>query len=812
MDDHACTVLEFDKVRGYLASLAQCAGGRRLCLEIRPHTAVEDVRRAQQETAEMRGEIERSGRFALGAIHDLRNHLERSAIQNFHLEPEDLQKVAETLETAATLKGMFAGMQPACPCLFQHTEPLNGIENLAGRIRHCISPRGAIEDHASPRLAELRSRMGVLRTRIVRILERYLSDVDLNFAVQDDFITLRNNRFVIPVRSDRKAAIAGVVHDQSQSRATFFIEPLETLEINNSLQLTQREARNEEINILIGLTRAVDEQHASIVRNLEILEQFDCIHARACLAMAMSGVQPVISDACELHLKNCRHPILASRKAPAAADNAAAAAAEADSEPWQFDRPEVVAIDIIKEPDIQTLVITGANAGGKTVALKTVGLFVLMHQAGLQLPAEPPARIAVFDGLIADIGDEQNIETSMSTFSAHMGRIKNALETASQRCLILLDELGSGTDPAEGGALAVAILDHLRATGCTTVVTSHLSVLKNYAYAHANSENISVACDPRTQRPLYRLIYGQPGFSNAVSIARSIGIPESVLQAAQRHIGPDDSRSAELISALERTQRRLETGRRRLADIRNSTRLLHDACGRLFETMQKRRENILKNFEARSRALVREAENRLRAIIKEHRRGIRQAPDAGNKPETLQKLQSVKQELYRNFPAVPPGHVPVESLQPGQKVKVIRLNKTGSVASVDAAARRAEIKIGAVRIKAGFRELASAGHDAPQAKPPAQPRVSMPQQSGLNHDSSVNVIGMRVAEAIPLIDKHLDAALVQGADMLEIIHGRGTGRLMRAIHEHLAGHASVAGFTCGASPQAGSGVTHVELK
>jgi len=807
MDHHACAVLEFERVCAFLENLAQSAGGRRMCRQTRPRVLLSEVQHLQQETSEMLAEIQQSGPLGLGGVHDIRGDVERTRIHNFHLEPEQLLRIAETLETAATMKMFFDGIQETAPALFRHAEPLCELRSLTENIRACISPRGEILDSASDRLKEFRRQIRSIRARIIKNLEKYLQDVDMNFAVQDDFITLRNSRYVIPVRSDRKTAIPGVVHDQSQSKATFFVEPLDILELNNSLQLTQREAQYEEIHILTDLTRTVQEQQQAILENLRILEGLDVINARACLSRAMHACRPTVSPDAEIELKQCRHPMLTARFKPVQADPADSS----EQGSWTFDRLGIVAIDIIKKPNVSTLVITGANAGGKTVALKTLGLLVLMHQSGMHIPAAPNGRIALFEKLFADIGDEQNIETSLSTFSAHMARIKNALEAATPRSLVLLDELGSGTDPAEGGALAVAILDHLRTLGCTTIATTHLNLLKTYAFSHANAENVSVEFDPRTHRPLYRLVYGLPGFSNALSIARSIGIPDSVLEAAGHHIGHGDRHAAELIRALERTEKKFQQQCTILQMLQERSTLAQDACRRLLEAMQARRDRSMQTFEEKARAMLRESENRLRSIIKQHRQQLRQKPDSPSNADPLQQVHSVKRELYRHFPAKAPAAKPLERVEPGQRVTVVSLKKCGTVATVDTAARRAEIAIGNMRVKAGFHELAPAPRNAAPERT-KRPHSPPPEHYEAIQETRINVIGLRVDEALPRIEKSIDTAIINGTHTVEIIHGRGTGRLMRAIHDHLKDHPQIARMVPGSAPAGTGGITRVELK
>jgi DNA mismatch repair protein MutS2 len=813
MDEHVFNVLEFDRVRVFLAGFAQSAGGRQLCLMTQTATLPHEVRRLQQETTEMRAEIEDSGPLALSGVHPVRNEVQRTRIQNSHLDQLQLLRIAEMLETAATVKALCDGMQEKAPALFRISEPLSDLRPLSKRIRSCISTRGEILDSAGERLSTLRSQLRSLRSGIITRLQKYLQDVDMSFAVQDDFITLRNNRYVIPVRSDRKSAIPGVVHDQSQSRATFFVEPLDILEMNNTLQLTQREAQHEEIRVLIDLSASVHDHETGILNNLSVLEQLDAVQARASLSIALNATEPAAADDSSIELHGCRHPILAARYIPSDCAETEEGACSEPAGVWAFDRDGVVEIDIIKPAGTGTLVLSGANAGGKTVALKTIGLFALMHQSGMHLPAASGGCIPVFENLFADIGDEQNIETSLSTFSAHMTRIKAVITAATPRSLVLLDELGSGTDPAEGGALAAAILDHLRSIGCTTLATSHLALLKNYAFTNTDVENVAVEFDPHTHRPLYRLVYGLPGFSNALSIARGIGIPDSIIRAADERIGSADRQTADLMHSLERSHHALQEKHTRMRDLLESSAQFADMSRRLLTAMQNRREQFLKQCEETARGLLRDAENRLRAIITEHRRRIRTHPHDSRDAESLHRVQQVRQELSRQFPRTQPCMQPLENVDIGQTVTVISLNKKGIVTAVDTGSRRADIDLGAMRVNARFQDLtrseAQSGRTAHQ--PPAEARKH-PQPEGPTVERQLTVIGMRVADALPLLDKSIDAAVLQGADVLEIIHGRGTGRLMRAIHEHVQNHTQVARLLTDTAQTGLSGITRIELR
>jgi DNA mismatch repair protein MutS2 len=476
----------------------------------------------------------------------------------------------------------------------------------------------------------------------------------------------------------------------------------------------------------------------------------------------------------------------------------------------------VVPIDCIKNTGSSTLIITGANAGGKTVAMKTLGLFVLMTQAGMHIPVAARSTIAVFDSVFADIGDEQNMETSLSTFSSHMSQINAIIARVSPSSLVLLDELGSGTDPSEGGALAVAILDFLRKRGCTTIVTTHLNIMKTYAYSRDDVENVSVAFDPATLKPSYSLLYGMPGFSNAIAIARTIGIPEEILQSAGGYLEGADQQVAELLHGLEKTQKELSDRTDILRNVIGLAQKYHNAAESLHDSMHAQREKILKSFETKARRLLRQSEDELMKIIKEQKKRTVIRPDADFKPDDAARsaLAGVKKKLHGQFPKKAGQAEGVEHLEAGQAVLVVHLHRQGIVMSVDNEAKKAEVAIGPMRVKTGFHELARAGGADSPAKviPLKKSAASLAAGAEPACARTVNVIGMRVEEALPVVDKAIDTALLEGADAVEVIHGRGTGRLMAAIHEYLKTHPCVGGFAQGTQAEGGSGLTIIHIK
>jgi len=816
MNEHSLSVLEFDKICAFLSSFAVSGGGKKRCGALFPAHNRDDAGALLQETTEMRSIIDSCGRLALNGIHDITGPVHKSRVQNFYLEPEVLIKIRETLETAEIVKKFFSDSEDTCSHLFTITRSIIVLKELDIKIKQSISPQGEILDTAGPSLSEIRGRLKKLRRNIITTLDHMMQDDEIRHAFQDDFITLRNNRYVIPVRSDSKTTVPGVVHDQSQTKATFFVEPLSVVNLNNELQILRKEEYYEEIRILTELTDMVNHHGDDIVVDLDVLERVDVIHAKALFSKALGAVEPVVNTRGIIDLQQCRHPILLAGFVEDEPDDAQD---EQDAEPaghWEFNRTGVVPIDLVKQENTSTLIITGANAGGKTVAMKTLGLFVLMAQAGMHIPVRGKSSICVYETIFADIGDEQNIASSLSTFSAHMMQLKQIVENVKKSSLVLLDELGSGTDPSEGGSLAVAILDFLRQSGCFTVITTHLNILKTHAYTHDDVENVSVAFDPVTLRPSYGLVYGVPGISNALAIAKNIGIPRHILDTASQQIDRSDRKIVELIHGLETTHQQIMDEKKAYRELTALAQTYRKSAETLLETMQHKKERILTKFETEARKLLRESEDKLMKLIKDQkkRRLVRPDEDFARDKQARQDFETVKNRLSQKFPRQRQSAVPVETLEVGQRVHVAHLHKNGTVVSVNNQAKKAEVSVGTMRVKTTFQELEPARGEpkkqVPKTKTVTESAPSRQQTEG--GGAAVNVIGMRVEEALPVVDKTIDDGILLGSDTVEIVHGRGTGRLMKAIHEHLKDHRSVKEFAPAEQSKGGIGVTIVTIK
>ncbi len=812
MDEHSLRVLEFDKILTFLQSYAASPGGKKKCATLTPLNSQHHISELLKEVTEMKGVLEEYGYIPIQGVQDIAGAVERSRINNFYLEPLELLHIQETLDVARAIKSFFFGLSEICPHLYGITEQIIPLPDIEGRIRQSISPQGEMLDTASPELAQIRARIKSLRNRILHILDRMVTDEALKHVFQEDLITIRNNRYVVLVRTDSQSAVPGVVHDQSQSKATFFIEPFPVVNLNNELQISRQEETFEIIRILTELTGLVNAFQGEILLDLETLERIDLIYAKGLFSQSLQACEPVLDTHGLVHLRQCRHPILLAQFVPAKTpENPAALQETADEKVprghWEFNRPGIVPIDLVKEAETSTLVITGANAGGKTVALKTLGLFTLMAQAGLHIPVSEGSRLCVYETICADIGDEQNIEASLSTFSAHVVRIDQIIAQAHGASLVLLDELGSGTDPSEGAALALGILDFLRESGCFTVITSHLALLKTYAYLNSDVQNVSVEFDQHTLKPRYQLVYGLPGLSNAFAIARHLGMSEKILERANQYRENSDRQILKLMEGLERSQQEIHAQEQEIKEIKERALEYEKKAQAFLENIKNGKDRILKEFEQNARQLLKESEQELMKIIDAKKKKIYIRPG-----QEKEELLQVKKKLYEQFSKTAQNKEPIEHLSAGQVVRVSSLKKNGIVASVNEAEQKAEVMIGTMKVKAAFSDLEQV-QERTEKEPavPARKHTAVQKPSG-QPVSKVTVVGMRVDEALPVVDKAIDQALLHGADKLEIIHGVGTGRLMKAIREHLKDHGCVSSFVSGEATAGGAGITVVEIK
>ncbi len=813
MDRHSLTVLEFDKIISFLKHYVTSPQGGTICDRLVPLTDPAEIKAQLAEVTEMKQLITIHDDFPIHGIMDIERIVDRSKVDGFYIEPPQLQEIRSTLEAGRKLRTFIRSAEASYQAIEAIISKIFPLRELEDAIRRAIGNSGEILDTASPELNAIRKKIRQVKLHIKNILESLLNREDLRFIYQEQLITIRNGRFVLPVKIDHKAFLPGVVHDQSQSKATYFIEPLAAVDPNNELQILRKQELREEVRILVALTALVRELREELLFNLSLLEKIDLIYAKARLSIAINACAPVINDEKRIELISCRHPILSARLETIPPPEDSPADRREPVERLRFDLTRVVPTTIRMNRACSTLIITGANAGGKTVTLKTLGILSLMAQAGMHIPAGEGSSLPVFSSIFADIGDEQNIEESLSTFSAHIRRLNQIISESDERSLILIDELGAGTDPAEGAALGLALLDHLRTRKSAIAVTTHLSLLKTYAYRHPDVENVSVAFDPVTLKPTYNLLYGIPGVSNAFSIARGLGMSPSLLARARSYLEDKDQSVLRLLTALEQSRQQLQQRMGALDAIRERAADYERLAESLLAKLKAKRDQLLRDYESTFKGYLRQARERLDRIVGEA--GGKQGPAPR---EARHALREVETEWKKHLPASGEKKKPVEDLKPGQRIRLAPANREGVVLKVEPDLKRAEILIGDLKIKAGFdalEPLPDAPHAA-AAEKPHEPEPPAPCYTASLADEdfspTINVIGMTVAEALPMVDRAIDHALLRGLEAIEIIHGLGTGRLKQAIRTHLQEEGWVKSFAPDDYSRGGAGVTRVAIR
>jgi DNA mismatch repair protein MutS2 len=780
MDEHTLHVLGFFKVLDLLTEGAQSPQGADVCRSLRPARDAASALLALRELEELARAEPVLGPPPLAGIQRVESFLEQARVPGTALDIEALLAVRDTVAGCQRLLDYLEDAASEGPLLGGYAGRMTPLLELIDRFERTFGPRGEVLDAASPRLAVLRSEMKRVREKVLKILGAVLRSHDLEPAVQDEFITNRQGRYVIPLRTDFRGYIQGIVHDRSRTGATFFVEPLETVELNNHLIDLKDEEQEEIRRILVELTRTVGSEAARILENLAVAAHVDALSARLRLARRMRAVQPELLPEPMLDLRGARHPLLAL---PAGA--------------------AVVPIDLRLGGATRLLLITGANAGGKTVALKTAGLLVAMAQAGFFIPAEEGSRIGWFDELFADIGDEQDIERNLSTFSAHIAHLRDILERADRDCLVLLDELGTGTDPTEGGALAMAMLEELLGSGASIVATTHLTGLKGFVFSREGGQNAAVAFDPATGKPLYRLEYGRTGSSNAFDVAERLGFPKQVLDRARAFALPGSDAAAEILQGIDRARAEALRAAQEAEALRAQWEARLAEQKALLEEVRRERDAARTEARRESRELLERLRGELASVIRAF------AQREGTQQQAEEALRRAEEELSASFRAELPENrvrgLEAAAAVPGANVLVSSLEKEGVIEAVDPGSERAAVRVGGLRVTVPLRELSPAHRPQRAGTRRSETSVRVVADRGA---PEVLVVGFSVEDALARVDKALDDALLRGAAGFRIIHGRGTGTLRKAIRKHLSADPHVSSVR---SDEGDEAATWVEL-
>ena len=803
MNASALKALEFDRIVSVVTGLAVTTLGRDRLADLHPLTTTAEVLAAQRATTEGTRFLADYPGFPLRAPSDLGEIIDALGVEGCGLEPMRLLGLSGYLESIEQSRQAITKVGAAFPLLRILVETVASFKQEIADVRRKIEPSGEVADNASPALASIRERLRKQKQRLRTTLDGFLRGRDAKY-LQEQVVTDRSGRHVLMVRAEHRASIPGIVHGGSASGASLFVEPLETVEINNDIVALEEQEAEEVRRILLELTDAFRRRPEELERTIEVATELDVIQARARFSIMAGGVEPVIAADGTFDLMAARHPLLMAKVG------------------GNVDDP--VPVDIHMRPPTRVLIITGPNTGGKTVALKTAGLFVAMAQAGLHVPAAPGSKLPVFKSLFADIGDEQSISASLSTFSAHIANIVAMNRNLAMPALVLLDEVGAGTDPVEGGALGIAVIDHFRTRGAHLVATTHYDSLKSYASTTDGVESAAFGFNPETFAPTYSLQYGSPGRSLAIEIAARLGMPPSVVAKARESLSDREKQLAEHLARVDEDVRRLEQDRREvgreraaLADAERKLRSREDSVREREDTYRRRldakldeqlREGrreidaIIEGLKARTTALSDQAARRAAAAISTGETGSARADARSAIEEVVGRLKKGPGSPTQ-APARPEHHAPIE---PGVRVTVGALGLEGTV--MDVHGHHAEIDMNGKRLRAAMRDLRVIGGASASAKV----KVNIDLQPRAGSLTEINVIGCTVDEALSRLEKFLDESTVTDQQVLRIIHGHGTGQLRRAVAGFLKEHPLVARFEAAKMEQGGGGVTVVELK
>lgn len=785
MDKKILKRLEYHKVLERLASFAGSPLGKELVMDLAPAHDLAVILRRQDETSEGRKLLRLDPTAEMGGWKDIRVPLQRVG-RGAVLEPEELISVADTLTAGRIIRNFLQDRRESYPLLSVMVFSLISIPDLEKKIKKAILPSGEVADGASPELAQIRRKLVSAQAHIKSYLENMIRSPSYAKYLQDPIVTIREGRYVVPVKIEYRAQVPGIVHDQSASGATLFVEPMAVVEKNNETKRLMVAEKQEILRILSGLSDEIAQNREAIEISLETLGKLDFIMARAKYSQSLDAWAPVLEGEAAMDIRQGRHPLL---------------------------KGEVVPVDIRLGDDFDTLIITGPNTGGKTVALKTAGLLVLMAQSGLHVPAGEGSRLGLFKQVFADIGDEQSIEQSLSTFSSHMTNIVDIVCRAGRDSLALLDELGAGTDPTEGAALAQAILERLHGAGAKTVATTHYSELKNFAYTRERVENASVEFDAVTLRPTFRLLTGKPGRSNAFEIAKRLGLPGELVDRAREFLTVEQVQVEELVRNLEKAQQEADAERAAAARLTEEARTLKERLQKMESDLAQKRLSILTKAEEEARTLVREARLETGAIVKELREKLAEEATRAREvaiQEARERISSLRHKVSRIKPKKVMEGAALDQARPGEEVFLPEYNQKGYILAPPGPGGDVQVQVGVIKMSVPLKDLRKVESPRPAGGQSSVAGVMLGKAREISYE--IDLRGQYADEAMLLVEKYLDDAYLAGLPRVRLIHGKGTGSLRTAIHRQLKGHHRVKSFRIGEHGEGGLGVTVVELK
>ncbi len=783
--------LEYNKIIDLLTEQASSFSGKERCRRLKPKTNLAEITLMQEETAVAFTRIVKKGRPSFGGSNPVGESLKRLEI-GAALGSGELLRICKLLETAGRAKayGRHENNDDSSDCLDPLFEQLEPLTLLTTEIRRCILEEDEISDDASNTLKQIRRSMNQINDKVHSTLSSLVNG-SLRTYLQDPIITMRGDRYCIPVKAEYRSQVSGLIHDQSATGSTLFIEPMAVVKLNNDLkELYAKE--QEEIQVILARLSADTADYVDAIRtDYQIMTDLDFIFARGSLALNMNASKPILNTEGRIHIREGRHPLLDKRK--------------------------VVPITLTLGDTFDLLIVTGPNTGGKTVSLKTVGLFTLMGQAGLHIPALDRSELAVFENVYADIGDEQSIEQSLSTFSSHMTNIVSFLKHVDERSLVLFDELGAGTDPTEGAALAIAILSHLHQKGIRTMATTHYSELKVYALSTPGVENACCEFDLETLAPTYHLLIGIPGKSNAFAIAGKLGLPDYIIEDAKTHLTEQDESFEDLLTDLETSKRTIQKEQEEIASYKRELERLKVEARQKQEKLEAQKERILKEANEKAHAILADAketaDETMRNFHKFGKANISAAEMEKEREKLRQKMAATASKSQLGDTKPHRQHKPSD-FKLGESVKVLSMNLTGTVTSLPDSRGNVTVQMGILRSQVHISDLEiieeAPSYSAKQMKRTSKGKMRMGKSFSVSPE--INLLGKTVDEAIAELDKYLDDAYLAHLSSVRVVHGKGTGALRSGIHTYLRRQKHVKSFRLGAFGEGDTGVTIVEFK
>ena len=794
MNPKALKTLEYNKIIDKLTEFASSALAKEMCRNLQPSTDLYEIQALQKETSDALSRIYQKGAVSFRGVRDIRGSIKRLEIGAI-IGINELLSICSLLEVCSKVKAYSRNdrdpdFEDSLEAMFQALQPLTPVSS---EIRRCIASEEELNDDASPALFKIRRSMRQINDKVHAQLQTMVNGSARTY-LQDAVVTMRNGRYCIPVKAEHRGQIPGMIHDQSSTGSTLFVEPMAVIKLNNDLRELELKEEKEIEMILATLSARCGEETEALRDDLDLLTKLDFIFARAQLSRSMNGTQPDFNEEGRILIKKGRHPLL--------------------------DKKKVVPIDIQLGKDFELLIITGPNTGGKTVSLKTVGLFTLMGQAGLHIPAFDHSELSVFHEVFADIGDEQSIEQSLSTFSAHMTNTVSILKEADDRSLVLFDELGAGTDPTEGAALAIAILSNLHRRGSRVMATTHYSELKVFALSTPGVENGCCEFDVETLRPTYRLLIGVPGKSNAFAISQKLGLSQDIIEEAKTHLTKQDEDFEDLLADLEQKRVTIEQERDQINSYKEEIRELKQRLESKQEKLDLSRDKILREANEQARNILQEAKDYADTTIRNFQKygkaaGVSAKDMEKERGKLREKMSTVDKKLSAKNAAPKKSHkqLTAKDLHIGDSIKVLSLNLKGTVSTLPDAKGNLFVQMGILRSQVNIRDLEKLDDTVITGgnfSKTGSGKIKMSKSASVS--TEINLLGKTVDEAIMELDKYLDDAYIAHLPSVRIVHGKGTGALRKGVHNYLRRQKHVKSYRLGEFGEGDAGVTIVEFK